>query len=146
MPYWLRTLGRQMYMLRSTIRISALLALGGILPLLSASEPKYSHNYQQCLDSSGGVTTNIRLCNSKELKYQDKLLNKNYKGAMKRLDKDKQDELKKVQRLWVKYRDARCNFQFGITGGTIDLLNGDSCLVDMTAQRAKELEGINNLS
>jgi len=135
-----------MYMLRSTIRISALLALGGILSLLSASGLKYSHNYQQCLDNSGGVTTSMRLCNSKELKYQDKLLNKNYKGAMKRLDKDKQNELKKIQKLWMKYRDARCNFQFGLTGGTIDLIMGDECLVDMTAQRAKELEGINNLS
>ncbi len=88
----------------------------------------------------------MRMCSSQELKYQDKLLNKNYKDAMKRLDKGKQDELKKVQRLWVKYRDARCNFQFGLTGGTIDLLMGDGCLVDMTAQRAKELEGINNFS
>ncbi len=86
----------------------------------------------------------MRMCSSQELKHQDKLLNKNYKDAMKRIDKDKQDELKKVQRLWMKYRDARCNFQFGITGGTIDLLNGDSCLVDMTAQRAEELKSINN--
>ena len=106
----------------------------------------YSRQYQQCLDSSGGVTTNMRMCSSQELKYQDKLLNKNYKGAMKRLDKDKQNELKKIQKLWMKYRDARCNFQFGLTGGTIDLIMGDECLVDMTAQRAKELEGINNFS
>ena len=126
--------------------MSAFLALGCIASLLSASELNYSQNYQQCLDNSGGVTTNMRLCNSKELKYQDKLLNKNYKDALKRLSRDKQDELKKVQRLWMKYRDARCNFQFGITGGTIDLLNGDSCLVDMTAQRAKELKSVNNLS
>ncbi len=117
---------------------------GAILSLLSAGELHYSGIYQQCMDSSRGVTTNMRMCSSQELKHQDKLLNKNYKDAMKRIDKDKQDELKKVQRLWMKYRDARCNFQFGITGGTIDLLNGDSCLVDMTAQRAEELKSINN--
>lgn len=122
------------------------LMAAGALTLLPANDIHYSSTYQQCLDKSGGVTTNMRMCNSKELEYQDKLLNKNYKDAMKRLDKDKQDELKKVQRLWMKYRDARCNFQFGLTGGTIDLLMGDGCLVDMTAQRAKELEGINNFS
>ena len=124
----------------------ALLIMTVSLSLLAEGSVHYSGTYQQCLDNGGGVTTNMRLCNSKELKYQDKLLNNNYKQAMKRLDKDKKDELKKVQRLWVKYRDARRNFQFGITGGTIDLLNGDSCLIDMTAQRAEELKSINNFS
>ncbi|MCK5849754.1 MAG: DUF1311 domain-containing protein [Kiritimatiellae bacterium] len=54
------------------------LVAAGTLTLLTADNIKYSNTYQQCLDKSGGVTTNIRLCNSKELKYQDKLLNKNY--------------------------------------------------------------------
>jgi uncharacterized protein YecT (DUF1311 family) len=61
---------------------------------------------------------------------------------MKVLDAAHRDELKKVQRLWMKYRDAKCGFLFGLTGGTMDLIVGGGCHVDMTAQRARELKSI----
>ena len=94
------------------------------------------------MDKSGGVTLEMRICNGNELKYQDKILNKNYKQAMKVLDTKHRAELKKVQRQWIKYRDAKCDFLFGLTGGTMDLLIGESCYVDMTAKRAEELKDI----
>ena len=81
----------------------------------------YSREYKRCLDNSGGVTSEMRNCNGNELKFQDNLLNKYYKQAMKVLDAAHRDELKKVQRLWMKYRDAKCGFLFGLTGGTMDL-------------------------
>lgn len=111
-----------------------------LTPLLYASE--LSNQHKQCMDNSGGVTINMRECNGDELKRQDKRLNKAYKEAMKVLDAKHTDELKKVQRLWIKYRDAKCDFLFGLTGGTIDLLIGGSCYVDMTEKRAGELEDI----
>jgi uncharacterized protein YecT (DUF1311 family) len=80
----------------------------------------YSRKYKRCLDNSGGVTSEMRNCNGNELKFQDNLL-KYYKQAMKVLDAAHRDELKKVQRLWMKYRDAKCGFLFGLTGGTMDL-------------------------
>ena len=104
----------------------------------------YSRQYQRCLDNSGGVTTEMRNCNGNELKFQDALLNKHYKQAMNVLDITHRDELKKVQRLWMKYRDAKCGFLFGLTGGTMDLIIGGGCHVDMTVQRAKELKSIAN--
>lgn len=102
----------------------------------------YSREYKRCLDNSGGVTSEMRNCNGTELKYQDSLLNRHYKQAMKVLDTAHRDELKKIQRLWMKYRDAKCGFLFGLTGGTMDLIIGGGCHVDMTAQRATELKAI----
>ena len=114
-----------------------------VLSLTSLLYPyELSSQYQQCMDKSGGVTIKMRECNGDELKRQDKRLNKNYKKAMSVLDSEHRDELKKVQRLWMKYRDAKCDFLFGLTGGTLDLLVGGSCYIDMTAQRADELEEI----
>ncbi len=113
-----------------------------LLPVIMAAEIQTSPQYKSCMDKSGGVTLKMRICNGNELKYQDKLLNKNYKHAMNVLDAQHRDELKKVQRLWMKYRDAKCNFLFGLTGGTLDLLIGGSCYIEMTAQRAGELEDI----
>ena len=78
------------------------------LPVIIVAEAQYSSQYQPCLDRSGGVTLEMRTCNGNELKYQDKLLNKNYKKAMKVIDAKHRNELKKVQRLWMKYRDAKC--------------------------------------
>ena len=109
---------------------------------LVANQNQYSSGYQQCIDNSGGVTVAIRTCEKRELKYQDALLNSNYKEAMGLLSTEQKKELKQAQRLWIKYRDKNCGLLFGLTGGSMDILNGDSCYVDMTARRAMELEEI----
>jgi uncharacterized protein YecT (DUF1311 family) len=80
-------------------------------------------------------------CGNAEIKIQDTKLNKAYKNAMKVLEPKKQTELKDVQRLWVKYRDAQCGFYNELTGGTIDSLNASSCFLNMTAERAEEIKG-----
>ncbi len=112
------------------------------IPIITLAEIQTSPEYKSCMDKSGGVTLAMRICNGNELKYQDKILNKNYKQAMKVLDAKHRDELKKVQRAWIKYRNAKCDFLFGLTGGTMDLLIGGSCYVDMTTKRAEELKDI----
>ena len=109
--------------------------------LLSAGS-NYSKAYKTCMNKSGGVTLKMRTCNGNEIKHQDKKLNTNYKKAMKVLSKEKKTELKKVQREWMKYRDMKCGFEGSMTGGSMDLLMGGDCLLDMTAVRAKELGSI----
>ncbi|MBV5278321.1 MAG: DUF1311 domain-containing protein [Campylobacteraceae bacterium] len=55
-------------------------------------------------------------------------------------DKARQKELKELQRIWINYRDAKCNFIFGLTGGgTADREGVKRCFVKETAQRVKEL-------
>jgi uncharacterized protein YecT (DUF1311 family) len=116
--------------------------LSVVFASLAFAEVKLSPSYDKCMDKSGGVTSSMLDCGNTEIKIQDTKLNKAYKNAMKALEPKKQTELKDVQRLWVKYRDAQCGFYNGLTGGTIDSLNASSCVLEMTAQRTQELENI----
>lgn len=116
--------------------------LSAVFASLAFAEVKLSPSYDKCMDKSGGVTSSMLDCGNAETKIQDAKLNKAYKNAMKALEPNKQTELKDVQRLWVKYRDAHCGFYNGLTGGTVDSLNASSCFLNMTAERAQELENI----
>lgn len=80
-------------------------------------------------------------CDAKEVKIQDIKLNKAYKDAIKVLEPKKQAELKNAQRLWISFRKAKCDFYYGLTGGTMDSIDVSSCFVQMTADRAQEIKG-----
>jgi len=67
------------------------------------------------------------------------LLNKYYKQALNKLDAEHKSKLRQLERDWLKHRKSKCNFFYGLTGGTIDMLNGGSCYLDMTANRVQEL-------
>ena len=123
------------------MKIKAISILLVSATLLSANS-NYSKTFKQCMDKSGGVTLKMRQCNGSEIKRHDKLLNANYKKAMKVLSSKKKTELKKVQREWIKYRDMKCAFEGSMTGGSMDLIMGGACILDMTSERAKELGSI----
>ena len=116
--------------------LSIILLLSGLLTANSIRP-----EYQACLDRSS-TTVGMRACAKAELKHQDTLLNRYYKLAMKTLGSIQKKDLKNAQRAWIKYRDANCNLYYGLTGGTMDLIEGDDCLVRMTAERANELHDI----
>ena len=103
---------------------------------------QYTKSYNTCMDNSGGVTMNMLECTNQEIKHHDTLLNAHYKQAMKSLEQGKKEELKNVQRMWIKYRDAKCGFYVGLSGGTMDRIIASGCYLDMTAQRAAELKDI----
>jgi uncharacterized protein YecT (DUF1311 family) len=115
--------------------------LSAVFASFAFAEVKMSPSYDKCMDKQGGSTSSMLECASKEVKVQDTKLNKAYKDAMKVLDPKKQAELKNVQRLWLSFRKAKCDFYDGITGGTMDSLNVSSCFLDMTADRAEEIKG-----
>jgi uncharacterized protein YecT (DUF1311 family) len=70
----------------------------------------------------------------------DKRLNTAYQEALKDATSPAQrDQLRAAQRLWVRYRDANCDY-YGLGEGSISRLNAASCLHDMTRSRAQELE------
>lgn len=113
--------------------------LASALVLLGASQLAQADSYSQCMKTAN-TTVAMRDCSGAELKRQDVRLNQTYKSAMGSLEQPQQDKLREAQRAWVKYRDANCGMYYGLTGGTIDQLNGAGCEVDMTKQRADELE------
>jgi uncharacterized protein YecT (DUF1311 family) len=106
------------------------------------AEVKLSPAYSKCVNNAGGVTSSMLECNEKEYKVQDAKLNKMYKTAMSKLDPQGKTKLKNVQRIWVQYKEAKCGFYDGLSGGTMDALNSSGCTIEETALRAQELEGI----
>ncbi len=103
----------------------------------------------QCMqDTPGGFSTyGEGGCLSKELDYWDRLLNVNYKERMARAKQNdianegfgpsQVDALKQMQRAWIPYRDAKCDYERsqwgGGTGGGPATLN---CLMYTTAEQA----------
>lgn len=104
-----------------------------------AAKDGYSATYTTCMDASGGVTMDMLNCMSSEIEQHDSRLNQAYKAAMQALDKGQQTQLRDVQRLWIKFRDADCALLGSLTGGTIDSVNRASCFLDMTKKRADDL-------
>lgn len=126
---------------------SLLLLTALALPALpvQAKEPQYSVTYDRCMDTSGGVTVAMLDCNAAELKRHDARLNAQYKAALAAHGETQQALLREAQRQWIKYRDANCGFYAQLTGGTMDRLNSSSCMLEATARRADELEGLEGM-
>lgn len=126
---------------------SLLLLAALTLPALPvhAKEPQYSVTYDRCMETSGGVTVEMLDCNAAELKRHDARLNAQYKAALAAHGETQQALLREAQRQWIKYRDANCGFYAQLTGGTMDRLNSSSCMLEATARRADELEGLEGI-
>ena len=116
--------------------------------LLSSSvfAEKANSQLDACMDKAGGVTVNMLNCIGAETQRQDKKLNTVYQNVMKSLSNENKERLKKAQQAWIKYRDANCNFYADPDGGTLASITGSSCVMDMTTQRAKELEDFHKLT
>lgn len=98
----------------------------------SASD--YSSAYTTCMDSNSS-TTGMVSCAADETKRQDARLNANYQAGMKTLEGTKRTAMRDAQRLWIQFRDAEA----GLTGGTLDRINAQMCLLKATKVRADTL-------
>lgn len=116
---------------------------GVFLSSTFASE-KYSAEYENCMDKSEGVTYDMIDCSNKELERQDARLNQTYKSAISVLPAEQKRKLQEAQRLWIKFRDADCGIYYSLTGGTMDMLNGSSCELSTTKERADSLAWISD--
>ncbi|HZS39058.1 MAG TPA: lysozyme inhibitor LprI family protein [Polyangia bacterium] len=93
-----------------------------------------------CLD--GPETMAVFDCQIHETAIWDELLNARYRELSRLLPKPVFDELREVQRAWVKYRDAKCTFNQSLpdVGETGRDKMEHGCRLDETARRANELE------
>lgn len=107
--------------------------------------------------TEGGYSTiGMTQCNHSETVAWDVLLNEEYALTMrdfKLMDEDdktynpdlpeeatRADTLKKAQRAWIAFRDAECANEYAIWGmGSMRLIVGSACMLDMTAGRTIEL-------
>ena len=109
---------------------------------ISHAAPTYSAQYTTCIDRAGGVTADTIDCIGQELVHQDKRLNQNYQHLLKVLRPERKTELRDVQRLWLKYREANCNFYYDREGGSLARIMANQCMLDMLIERNQELEGL----
>ncbi|HDS1682398.1 TPA: DUF1311 domain-containing protein [Pseudomonas putida] len=100
-----------------------------------------SQAYNQCMDSASS-TVAMSSCIQTETQLQDQRLNRVYKQLTTKLAPGPQKSLRDVQRQWITYRDANCKFHVQASGGTLAQLEGGMCVLDMTRERAAELERI----
>ena len=105
-----------------------------------ANEENLSQTYSNCMEKSNGVSVNMLNCDSAETAIQDAKLNKAYKELMKELSPERKKELRSVQRLWIKYIDANCNYYADPDGGSLASVMASQCFMDSTTDRASELE------
>ncbi|MFK8332928.1 lysozyme inhibitor LprI family protein [Pseudomonas sp. BJa5] len=120
--------------MKHTLLPIALMTTIAPLAIAQGDSPAYS----QCMKTAT-TTLDMNNCNGAEIERQDARLNSAYKTAMAGLETDQQGKLRDAQRLWIKYRDANCGLYYGLTGGTMDQLNGAGCVLEMTKARADEL-------
>ena len=109
-------------------------------PAAAAEGPEYSGTYSACMDKAAGVTASMVECIGVELQRQDRRLNAAYGQLLETLTPQRRRQLQSVQRLWLQYRDANCRFQADPNGGTIARVAGSACHLEMTTDRASELE------
>lgn len=130
-----------------TLSLSRIFSLLGALALSTAfhahaasGEELFSPQYAACMDKSGGVTVKMIDCMVAETKAQDVKLNASYKRALNAQTPERKKQLTDVQRQWLKYRDANCDFYADPDGGTMATLAVHSCYMSSTAERAQELQ------
>lgn len=88
--------------------------------------------------SCDGTTVEMVKCLKAKTALWDKRLNDVYQYAL--IDAGEQGkQLRKAERLWIKYRDANCLY-YDLGGGTIARIDAAECMRRMTEARAKELE------
>ena len=96
-------------------------------------------SYQKCLHKASSTLEVLR-CQDQELQRVDRLLNQAYKKVFERLPLDKKVQLRNIQRLWIRYRDAKCEYFYDPKSGRGGLEEKMECLIQESAHRAKELQ------
>ncbi|MCA8157561.1 DUF1311 domain-containing protein [Burkholderia contaminans] len=88
-----------------------------------------------------GYTADIRNCLALKYEAADKRLNAVYKTKMANLDEQGKARLRNDERRWLKARDAACaESQQPDAGGTLGLVEVDSCFVNETERRIRTIE------
>ena len=118
-----------------------LIGAAALLAMAGAQADDYSPTYTSCMDKASS-TLAMGACIQAETKLQDDRLNRVYKQLMSKLEPQQQKDLREVQRTWVKYRDGNCAFHGTLSNGSLYRIEGAVCLLDMSKDRAAELERV----
>jgi uncharacterized protein YecT (DUF1311 family) len=91
-------------------------------------------------EPDGQSNLGMAQCYDREAAVWDERLNQNYKKRLDAAEPAYRDALKKMQRTWIAYRDAKCgSISIGETG-SISVPETAICMLDETARQAIFLE------
>jgi uncharacterized protein YecT (DUF1311 family) len=107
-----------------------------------AKETMLSEQYSECMNQSSGVTVTILDCIATETKKQEFLLNKAYKKVMENLSVKRKKQFHNTQSLWIKYRDANCDFYTDADSGSLATIVLNKCFLTEISLRRKEIEKV----
>lgn len=91
--------------------------------------------------SAGGEAAHAT-CADNEAAAWDLLLNKRWAELAMSMAKDKFDALKSVQKLWLSYRDAKCDYLKKDDESMMGYMNAALCRLDETSRRTLELRDL----
>jgi uncharacterized protein YecT (DUF1311 family) len=116
--------------------ISLALLLGA--RLAASADREMTKEHSACLEKANGVTAEMINCMLAETIRQDARLNENYKKLLSKVATDRKTALIEAQRAWI--RDANCGFYANPEGGSAARMPANECILNTTADRAKELQ------
>jgi uncharacterized protein YecT (DUF1311 family) len=102
-------------------------------------EAKLSPAFDKCMKRAAAVDPLLIECYSAEITLQDRRLNATYSVLLAKLNPDRRKKLVEVQRHWVQYTNANCDFYYDPNGGTDARMAANQCSVRARSARAKEL-------
>jgi uncharacterized protein YecT (DUF1311 family) len=82
-------------------------------------------------------------CSQREAAVWDQRLNAAYRGAIAKMEKEGADNLRKTQRAWIAYRDARCIQAWATYHGSMAGPIQAWCEMEQTARQALWMESWN---
>ncbi len=86
---------------------------------------------------------NLNLCAEQKYKKADAQLNATWKELMALTPAEDKEDLKKVQRLWLQFRDAHCAYEVKPwEGGSIVPMIQYGCLLRLTEERTQHLKDL----
>jgi uncharacterized protein YecT (DUF1311 family) len=101
----------------------------------------------RCVDRMGDnyTTVGMKGCLHAELQFWDNRLNASYKRLRKMNGVHSPNELRDMQRAWIKFRDSKCGYETGLWGdGTGGGVVWAGCTRDETGRQALFLENLEN--
>lgn len=117
-----------------------------------AVEEKANRNGEKCIgliadpcmnDEKNFSTHNMRACINSESEIWDNRLNANYQKMMEILTEPAQKTaFRDMQRDWIKFSQKFCSLEYELYKGTMFLVTGDYCLMEMRAKQSMELQSL----
>ncbi|MCL1635731.1 DUF1311 domain-containing protein [Luteimonas sp. SX5] len=98
----------------------------------------FRNSYDQCAETSHGVTGEILDCIASEFEYQDGRLNEMYRKLLAKLSGSQRNSLVGEQRRWLSKKEQECKWH-PETEGQGQLIDAMSCELNLTTARANEL-------